>query len=148
MKGNRKYKDSVFCDYMSDGPKLVELYNAVYGTNYPFDTPVEINTLDNVLYMDRVNDISFTLDGKYVVLLEQQSTIKMNCKFCAIINGEHEISGDARKYFSYANCRFIEYHRNEQNEIDGATIACDLGHGYGFDNVDFYIGPIIPENWK
>ena len=104
--------------------------------------------LPNVLYMDRVNDISFTLDGKYVVLLEQQSTIKMNCKFCAIINGEHEISGDARKYFSYANCRFIEYHRNEQNEIDGATIACDLGHGYGFDNVEFYIGPIIPENWK
>ena len=116
----------------------------------------------------------------------------MNCKFCAIINGEHEISGDARKYFSYANCRFIEYHRNEQNEIDGATIACDLGHGYGFDNdeknitlrfgeeyhfshdytdtsdgiwedgftsvrvkllasedeAEFYIGPIIPENWK
>ena len=78
MKGNRKYKDSVFCDYMSDGPKLVELYNAVYGTNYPSDTPVEINTLDNVLYMDRVNDISFTLDGKYVVLLEQQSTLNDN----------------------------------------------------------------------
>ena len=78
MKGNRKYKDSVFCDYMSDGPKLVELYNAVYGTNYPSDTPVEINTLDNVLYMDRVNDISFTLDGKFVVLLEQQSTLNEN----------------------------------------------------------------------
>ena len=78
MKGNRKYKDSVFCDYMSDGPKLVDLYNAVYGTNYPSDTPVEINTLDNVLYMDRVNDISFTLDGKYVVLLEQQSTLNEN----------------------------------------------------------------------
>ena len=78
MKGNRKYKDSVFCDYMSDGPKLVELYNAVYGANYPSDTPVEINTLDNVLYMDRVNDISFTLDGKYVVLLEQQSTLSRN----------------------------------------------------------------------
>ena len=78
MKGNRKYKDSVFCDYMSDGPKLVELCNAVYGTKYPSDTPVEINTLDNVLYMDRVNDISFTLDGKYVVLLEQQSTLSRN----------------------------------------------------------------------
>ena len=78
MTGNRKYKDSVFCDYMSDGPKLVELYNAVYGANYPSDTPVEINTLDNVLYMDRVNDISFTLDGKYVVLLEQQSTLSRN----------------------------------------------------------------------
>ena len=28
--------------------------------------------------MDRVNDISFTLDGKYVVLLEQQSTLNDN----------------------------------------------------------------------
>ncbi len=78
MRGNRQYKDSVFCDYMAEGPKLVDLYNAIYGTSYPPDTPVEINTLEGILYMDRVNDISFTLDNRFVVLIEQQSTVNHN----------------------------------------------------------------------
>ena len=72
------YKDSVFSFYMSDPKRLIEVYNAIQGTNYPLDTPVEINTLDDVLYKERINDISFTLDGKYVILMEHQSTINEN----------------------------------------------------------------------
>ncbi len=75
---NRTYKDSVFSLYMSDTTRLVEVYNAIQGTNYPPNTPVEINTLDDVLYRERINDISFTLDGKYVILIEHQSTINEN----------------------------------------------------------------------
>lgn len=77
-KVNRVYKDSVFSLYMSDPKRLIEVYNAIQGTNYPLDTPVEINTLDDVLYKERINDISFTLDGKYVILIEHQSTINEN----------------------------------------------------------------------
>ena len=75
---NRVYKDSVFSLYMSEPARLIEVYNAIQGTNYPLDTPVEINTLDDVLYKERINDISFLLDGKYVVLIEHQSTINEN----------------------------------------------------------------------
>ena len=78
MKANKKYKDSVFSLYFNDPKKLIEVYNAVEGTNYPLDTKVEINTLEDALFMDRINDISFMLNGELVVLLEHQSTINEN----------------------------------------------------------------------
>jgi predicted transposase/invertase (TIGR01784 family) len=47
-------------------------------THYPPDTPVEINTLTDVLYKNQINDLSFVLDGQVVVLIEHQSTINEN----------------------------------------------------------------------
>ena len=79
MTANREYKDSVFIHYLSQSDdRLVEIYNAVAGTEYPLDTPIEKNTLTDVLYKDRVNDISFTLDGRTLVLFEHQSTVNKN----------------------------------------------------------------------
>lgn len=79
MKPNRKYKDSVFTRYFSEDPKrLIDLYNALEGKNYPEDTPVEVNTIEDVLYKDRINDLSFLLDGQLIVLVEHQSTINRN----------------------------------------------------------------------
>ncbi len=75
---NRGYKDSVFSLYMSNPNRLIESYNAIQGENYALDTPIEINTLDDALYKERINDISFSLDGRYIVLMEHQSTINEN----------------------------------------------------------------------
>lgn len=50
MPANREYKDSVFSLYLSNSQRLIDVYNAVAKTNYPLDTPVEINTLTDVLY--------------------------------------------------------------------------------------------------
>jgi hypothetical protein len=55
-----------------------ELYCALAGITLPADTPVTINTLQDVLFMDRVNDISFEIGGKLVILIEHQSTINPN----------------------------------------------------------------------
>ena len=54
MTANREYKDSVFSLYLSDPERLIDVYNAVAKTNYPPDTPVEINTLTDVLYKNQV----------------------------------------------------------------------------------------------
>ena len=78
MTANREYKDSVFSLYLSDPERLIDVYNAVEHTNYPPDTPVEINTLTDVLYKNHINDLSFVLDGQAVVLIEHQSTINNN----------------------------------------------------------------------
>ena len=78
MPANREYKDSVFSLYLSDPKRLIDVYNAVAKTNYPPDTPVEINTLTDVLYKNHINDLSFILDGQVVVLIEHQSTINEN----------------------------------------------------------------------
>ena len=78
MSVNREYKDSVFSLYLSDPQRLIDVYNAVAKTNYPLDTPVEINTLTDVLYKNQINDLSFVLDGQVVVLIEHQSIINEN----------------------------------------------------------------------
>jgi predicted transposase/invertase (TIGR01784 family) len=56
----------------------LELYNAIENKNYDKDTEIEITTLENVMYWDMRNDISFLIDGKIVVLIEHQSTINPN----------------------------------------------------------------------
>ena len=78
MGANTKYKDSVFSFLFSDPNLLRELYCALEGVSLPADIPVTINTLRDVLFMDRVNDISFEIGGKLVILIEHQSTINPN----------------------------------------------------------------------
>ena len=78
MGVNTKYKDSVFSFLFSDPDILRELYCALEGVTLPADVPVTINTLQDVLFMGRVNDISFEIGGKLVVLIEHQSSINPN----------------------------------------------------------------------
>jgi len=78
MQANNKYKSSVFSLLFSDPDLLRELYCALEGVNLPPDVPVTINTLNEALFMDRINDISFEIGGKLVVLFEHQSTINPN----------------------------------------------------------------------
>ncbi|MCL2802017.1 MAG: hypothetical protein FWD28_09700, partial [Treponema sp.] len=74
MKANQKYKDSVFSALFNDPDVLRELYSAIEGITIPPDTPISINTLSNVLIKGLVNDVSFTIDNRLVVLIEHQST--------------------------------------------------------------------------
>ena len=78
MKINLSLKDSVFTALFKDPGLLRELYNALGGVSLPLDVPVSINTLENVLYMDLYNDISFEIGGKLIVLIEHQSSINPN----------------------------------------------------------------------
>jgi predicted transposase/invertase (TIGR01784 family) len=78
MKTNNKFKNSMFTLLFSDPALLRELYCALDGVSLPPDAPVSINTLEDVLFMDFINDISFEIAGKLVVLIEHQSTINPN----------------------------------------------------------------------
>jgi hypothetical protein len=75
---NTRYKDSVFTLLFSSPDRLRELYNAISGSSFGPGDEVTINTLSDVLFMDRCNDISFTIGGKLVVLIEHQSTVNRN----------------------------------------------------------------------
>jgi hypothetical protein len=78
LRTNRNHKDSVFTDYFNDTKRLIELYNAIEGTDYPEDTQLEINTLQGVLFHGINNDISFTLGGKLIILIEGQTSPNAN----------------------------------------------------------------------
>jgi hypothetical protein len=75
---NDKYKDSLFSWLFSDPATLRELYGAIEGIQLDAAVPVTINTLEGVLFMERINDISFEIAGKLVVLIEHQSTVNPN----------------------------------------------------------------------
>ena len=67
MGANKKYKASVFSLLFSDPDLLRELYGALEGISLPADIPITINTLQDVLFKDRINDISFAIGDKLVV---------------------------------------------------------------------------------
>lgn len=76
----RTYKDSLFVKLFGDPANksnLLSLFNFLNGTNYPADTPVDINTLEDVIYMGIKNDVSCIIDGN-LLLAEHQSTINPN----------------------------------------------------------------------
>ena len=57
---------------------FLSLYNALHNTNLQLSCPVENIRLDNVMYMNIINDVSCLVDNKIVVLAEHQSTINEN----------------------------------------------------------------------
>lgn len=74
---NRTYKARIFEMLYEDKKELLDLYNAVNGTDYDNPDDLEINTLENAVYMAMRNDVSFVI-GCYVSLYEHQSTFSPN----------------------------------------------------------------------
>ena len=75
---NRKYKDSVFRTLFSEEDKLIELYNALFDTNYGPEANIEIVTLEDVVFRVLKNDVAFVMEDSFIVLAEHQSTICNN----------------------------------------------------------------------
>lgn len=82
MGANKQFKASVIAGFLTEektnNSRLRELSQACGIIPEGANPKIEVNTLQNVLYMDRVNDISFTVDGKLVILVEHQSTLNRN----------------------------------------------------------------------
>jgi len=75
---NRNHKNSVFSSLFSNPEVLRELYSAIEGIPIPPDIPININTLTDILYKGQINDVSFLINNRLVVLIEHQSTINNN----------------------------------------------------------------------
>lgn len=74
---NRTYKSTLFIMLFEEKERLLELYNAMSGKAYTDPELLEINTLENAIYMSIKNDISFLIDGR-LSLYEHQSTYSPN----------------------------------------------------------------------
>ena len=77
VKGNRNIKSTLFPKIFSGKKELIELFNAVNGTNYEETDDFEINTIEGILYMTTKNDVSFLMEGT-MNLYEHQSTYNPN----------------------------------------------------------------------
>lgn len=73
----RNEKDRVFKIVFKEKENLLSLYNALAGTSYDDASQLEVNTLEDVVFVGMKNDVSFLLDGK-LNLFEHQSTVNLN----------------------------------------------------------------------
>lgn len=77
---NKQYKDKLFCMLFGDErykQNILDLYNALNGTNYTDPNDVSITTIDEAIYIKMKNDVSILIDD-YMSLWEQQSTFNPN----------------------------------------------------------------------
>lgn len=74
---NRLYKTRIFAMLYQDKKELLDLYNAISGKHYEDPELLEINTLENAIYMTMRNDLSFLIDFR-LSLYEHQSTYSPN----------------------------------------------------------------------
>ena len=74
---NRRYKDSLFRKVFSDKKDLLDLYNALNGTDYSNEEELTVTTLEDVLYISVKNDLSFLIGGT-INLYEHQSSYNPN----------------------------------------------------------------------
>ena len=68
----------------SDRKDLLDLYNAVSGKHYEDPELLEINTLENAIYMSMHNDLSFLIDSR-LSLYEHQSTYSLCIAYCCLL---------------------------------------------------------------
>lgn len=73
LKANRQYKDRVFRMIFNSREKLLELYNAMNGTDYESAEDLEIVTLENAIYLAMRNDLAYVFHDE-LFLYEQQSS--------------------------------------------------------------------------
>jgi hypothetical protein len=78
MNVNREHKNSVFTALFDNEDKVRELYSALKDVDYDPNLPVLITTLQDVLYMNLINDLSFVADSKFVLIIEHQSSHNRN----------------------------------------------------------------------
>ena len=98
-----KYKDTLFRHYFNNKEHLLSPLNALLGTNATDPNEIKINTLDGIFFDKIKNDISCEFRGRYLILIEHQSTINYNmplrCLFYVTELYKNIIEPDKEKLF-------------------------------------------------
>ena len=90
-----KYKDNVFCMLYREKENLLDLYNALRGSNYTNVDELQVTTLNGGSYMKYKNDASFVLNMS-LYMFEQQSSKNENMPLRFL----HYLSDVYREMFS------------------------------------------------
>lgn len=123
---NRKYKDTLFRMVFKEKEHLLELYNAVNYTDYQNPDELQINTLENVLYISMKNDISFIIDSG-MNLYEHQSTKNENMPlrgylyFAKLLEdyiSENDLDLFSSRLQKIPTPKYLIFYNGEENEPD------------------------------
>ena len=106
---NREFKDCLFKKVFEKREDLLQLYNAVNGTNYKDPEELEVNTLEDVVYLGIKNDKSFLIGGM-MNLYEHQSTYNPNVPIRGLLYF-------ARLYEQYLEMKKIRLYGSSQIKL-------------------------------
>ena len=130
---NKKYKDTVFRLLFNNKKEALVLYNNLYDANYTDESLIEIVTLEDVLFTPRKNDIAFTMDGRFMVLLEHQSTINENMplRFLIYIARLYEKIVDVdniykRRFIKIPSPEFVVLYNSHDNLVKYGEVVTEL----------------------
>lgn len=127
---NRKYKDRLFQRVFRDKEYLLELYNAINGTNYSNPDDLEITTLEDVIFMSMKNDKSFIISST-MNLYEHQSTVNPNMPirgllYFAQLYDEyiklHDLDVYGRKLVKLPTPQYIVFYNGKEEMPDDQTL--------------------------
>ena len=125
---NRQYKSTIFAMLFQDKKRLLELYNALNGTHYTDPALLEVNTLENAIYLGMQNDLSFLIDSR-MYLYEHQSTLNPNMplRFLFYVTDLYSsLTRDANLYgtkrISIPQPRFLVFYNGRQKMPDRMTV--------------------------
>ena len=125
---NRTYRSTVFIMLFEEKENLLELYNAMSGKHYTDPELLEINTLENAIYMSIKNDVSFLMDGR-LSLYEHQSTYSPNLPLRFLFYISNLYSGMTRNENLYGTRavqiptpEFIIFYNGEEERPERETL--------------------------
>lgn len=115
---NREYRDRLF-KFIFGNPDnkkwTLSLYNAMNGSHYTDENDIELNTIENAVYMSMKNDVSFLIENT-MNFYEQQSTFNPNMPMRFLIYAGMIYS----KYVTYNG----SYHRYSSAQQKAPTPKC------------------------
>lgn len=76
-KPNREYKSTLFTSMLSEKKYALQVYNALNHSQYDNPDEITITTLENVVFINRYNDVSYLFNAT-LQLYEHQSTFNPN----------------------------------------------------------------------
>ena len=138
VAANEKYKDSLFRFLFGNDKKIsLELYNAVNGTIYTNIDDLEINTLQDVIYMKMKNDLSFIF-GSVLNLYEHQSTVNPNMPLRGLMYISElydQIYGDDPKIYSRTllkipTPKYVVFYNGDDNKWTDERIKLRLSDAF------------------
>lgn len=138
-KENKKYKNSMFVDLFFEDETANEndiaLYNALHEEALPPNTLIQKIRIDDVLYMNFKNDISFDVNEKLLIFGEHQSTINENMPLRSLmyIGRAYEQIVPVRDRYKKRLVRMININPKKQHEIlEKCAVLREYGIFTGF----------------
>lgn len=128
-KVQRNYKDTMFRMIFKEKENLLSLYNALNKTSYTDVGSLEVTTLENAVYMNYKNDISFVFDFE-LMLYEHQSTVNPNMPLRDLLYVTRVLQGRVRNEDLYSSAlvkiptpRFVVFYNGTDTQPEQKVLA-------------------------